>query len=194
MLHLLFGRAGSGKTETTRRRLGQLAKAGRERLFLLVPEQASFVNERAILQLLGPRLAGKVQVLSFSRLCDALFRQYGGSAGRRLDDGGRAVFMSLAVESVKDTLQYYRRSAEGIELVHLLLDANAEFHSCGIGPEDLRTAAAQTEAPPCARNLRNWRKSWPPMRRWSRRTGSIRRRIWTVLRPHFSRTRFLQMP
>lgn len=153
MLHLLFGRAGSGKTETTRRRLGQLAKAGRERLFLLVPEQASFVNERAILQLLGPRLAGKVQVLSFSRLCDALFRQYGGSAGRRLDDGGRAVFMSLAVESVKDTLQYYRRSAEGIELVHLLLDANAEFHSCGIGPEDLRTAAAQTESPALRQKL-----------------------------------------
>lgn len=153
MLHLLLGRGGSGKTKAARERLGELARAGRGRLFLLVPEQASFENERAMLHLLGPQAAGRVQVLSFSRLCDALARQYGGGAGRRLDDGGRAILMSLAVESAKDTLRYYRRSAEGAELIQLLLEANAEFKSCGIGPDDLRRAAGNAESPALRQKL-----------------------------------------
>lgn len=147
MLHLLFGRAGSGKTWTLRERLRQLAADGQKNLVLLVPEQASFENERAMLRLLGPKDAQCVQVYSFSRLCDALTRRYGGGAGRRLDDGGRAILMSQALEQIKDTLQFYRRSAQGTELVHMLLDANTEFKSCGIGPEELRTAARAAEMP-----------------------------------------------
>ena len=82
MLHLLLGRAGSGKTFSIRERLHSMAKGGQTQLFLLVPEQASFDNERALLKLLGPKDAQRVQVLSFSRLCDALARSYGGGAGR----------------------------------------------------------------------------------------------------------------
>lgn len=147
MLHLLLGRAGSGKTYTVRSRLQHLAAAGNERLFLLVPEQASFENERALLHLLGPKDAGRISVLSFSRLCDALFHHYGGGAGRRLDDGGRAVLMSQAVDQMKDSLQFYRRSAQGTELVQMLLNAHAEFKTCGISPQDLREAAGQFDLP-----------------------------------------------
>ena len=153
MLHLLLGRAGSGKTYTLRKQLQQRAAAGVNRLFLLVPEQASFANERALLHLLGPKDAQRVQVLSFSRLCDALSQQYGGGAGRRLNDGGRAILMSQALEQAKDTLQFYRRSAQGTELVQMLLDANAEFKTCGVCPDDLRKAAQTAEAPALRQKL-----------------------------------------
>jgi ATP-dependent helicase/nuclease subunit B len=145
MLHLLLGRAGSGKTFSIRERLHSMAKGGQTQLFLLVPEQASFDNERALLKLLGPKDAQRVQVLSFSRLCDALARSYGGGAGRRLTDGGRVILMSQALEQIKDTLQFYRRSAQGTELIQMLLDANAEFKSCGISPRDLHNAAIQSD-------------------------------------------------
>ncbi len=153
MLHLLLGRAGSGKTHTLRERLQKCAAAGEDKLFLLVPEQASFENERGLLHLLGPQQAQRVQVLSFSRLCDALSRQYGGGAGRRLDDGGRAVLMSEALEQVKDTLQFYRKSAQGTELIQMLLDANTEFKTCGIFPDDLREAAQKAEMPALGQKL-----------------------------------------
>lgn len=147
MLHFLLGRAGSGKTTAVRARLKALAESGEGALCLLVPEQASFENERALLRLLGPRGAARVEVLSFSRLCDALSRRYGGGAGRRLDDGGRAILMSLALDAVRDQLQFYRRSAQGTQLVSLLLQADAEFCSCAISPQQLREAAAGAAEP-----------------------------------------------
>jgi ATP-dependent helicase/nuclease subunit B len=141
MLRLILGRSGSGKTYAVRSALKKLARGGSERLMLLVPEQASFENERAMLRLLGARDARRVHVTSFSRLVDAVQRRCGGFAGRRLDDGGRSIFMSLAVEQVRDRLEVYRKSAGNTELVSLMLPISAELKMCGISPRKLLDAS-----------------------------------------------------
>ena len=79
MLRFVFGRSGSGKTRAVRLALKEKARAGGERLMLIVPEQASFENERAMLRLLGAREARRVSVTSFSRLVDAVQRRCGGA-------------------------------------------------------------------------------------------------------------------
>jgi ATP-dependent helicase/nuclease subunit B len=79
MLQLILGRSGSGKTYTVRSTLKTLAENGAERLMLIVPEQASFENERAMLHLLGDRGARKVTVTSFTRMvgrCAAKIRRF----------------------------------------------------------------------------------------------------------------------
>ena len=78
MLQLILGRSGTGKTSMIYETLCDLAKQGRERLILLVPEQFSFESERALLRRLGPRLASHVQVLSFTRMAELVFRELGG--------------------------------------------------------------------------------------------------------------------
>ena len=143
MLRFVLGRAGSGKTRFLRAALRDLALSGRNGLTLLVPEQASFENERAMLRLLGPALARRVDVTSFSRLAEEVLRRYGGFAGRRLDDGGRSIFMSLALEQVRDRLVVYRRNAESTEMIGLLLDLGAEFKRCAVSPRDLSEAAGK---------------------------------------------------
>ena len=142
MLQLIFGRSGSGKTYAVRAALKSLAESGAERLMLIVPEQASFENERAMLRLLGEKNARRVAVTSFSRLTDAVQRRYGGFAGRRLDDAGRSVFMSLALGQVRDRLEVFRRNADSTELVGLLLQISAELKMCEVTPETLGKAAA----------------------------------------------------
>ena len=82
MLQLVTGRSGSGKTEYVRGLLGGLAQAGEDHLLLLVPEQYSFDTERAMLQRFGNRDAQRVEVLSFTRLADFVFRDLGGKIGR----------------------------------------------------------------------------------------------------------------
>lgn len=100
MLQLVIGRSGSGKTHWILERMAQCLHQGQENLFWLVPEQHSFACERALLQRLGPVEAARVQVLSFSRLADRVFRQVGGVAGQPLDEGMRALLMSQALEQV----------------------------------------------------------------------------------------------
>lgn len=141
MLQLILGRSGSDKTYEVRSALKTLAENGAERLMLIVPEQASFENERAMLYLLGERGARQVTVTSFSRMVDAVQRKCGGFAGRRLDDGGRSIFMSLALEQVRDRLKAFRKNSESTELVGLLLQISAEMKMCGIMPEKLEKAS-----------------------------------------------------
>ena len=141
MLRFILGRAGSGKTETVRAVLKSMAQTSQKTLMLIVPEQSSFENERAMLRLLGAKDAQRIQVMSFSRLADAAFRRYGGAAGRRLDDGGRSIIMSLALEQVRDQLNFYRKSAESTELISLMLSASTEFKMCDIKPRELEHTA-----------------------------------------------------
>ncbi|HEX2986030.1 MAG TPA: PD-(D/E)XK nuclease family protein [Caproiciproducens sp.] len=137
MLRFILGRSGSGKTETIRNLLKNLAKDSQKKLILIVPEQFSFESERAMLHLLGAKDVQRVQVTSFTRLADSVFRLYGGAAGRRLDDGGRSIFMSLALEQVRDQLTFFRKNAESTELIGLLLSTSAELKMCEISPKIL---------------------------------------------------------
>ena len=124
MLHLILGRAGSGKTEYLYRLAETQIRAGGT-VTLLVPEQGSFDCERAMLHRLGPQDVRRAEVLSFTRLGDQVGRAYGGFAGRRLDDTGRALFMSLALEQVRDRLVLYRKSVENGDFIGLLLGMSA---------------------------------------------------------------------
>lgn len=98
MLQLLIGPSGSGKTHHILRRMQEMTQAGQENILWLVPEQHSFESERLLLKELGPQQAAQVQVLSFSRLADRVFRQVGGISGDWLDEGTRALLMSRALE------------------------------------------------------------------------------------------------
>jgi ATP-dependent helicase/nuclease subunit B len=154
MLRLIKGRSGSGKTTAVQTMLADKVQAGGERLMLLVPEQASFASERAMLNLLGERQVGKVEITSFKRLSDLVFRSVGGLAGRRLDEGGRRILMSLALEQVRDRLVLYRRGAESAELVNFMLTAYREFIMCRLSCSALLEAAERLEEGSLRQKLR----------------------------------------
>lgn len=147
MLHFILGRAGSGKTHFVREKVCQLAKdpACTSRLMLLVPEQYSFETERAMLRRLGPKDVQRVEILSFRRLAEVLFQQYGNHSGRRLDDGGRGILMSLALEEIGDQLEVYHRYAHTAELVSMMLSVSTELKLCAISPEQFAAAGERVE-------------------------------------------------
>ena len=154
MLKLLLGRSGSGKTTKLREMVRDaLRRSPESPVFLIVPEQASFENERAMLELLGAEDAQNVHVLSFSRLANEGFRRYGGGAGKRLDDGGRILFMNLALSAVQDQLEFYRASAAGGELASLLLDVSTELKMCKVSPEKLGNTAGRLPQGALSRKL-----------------------------------------
>ncbi len=151
MLHLILGRAGAGKTTYVHNLLRDFACGGRSDLLLLIPEQDSFSAERAMLRLLGERQAAAVEVLSFTRLAETVFRACGGRQGPRLNDSLRAVAMGLALHAVRDKLELFRRADE--RFVERLLQLERELSAGGAEPSDLRTAAAQLGASASGKKL-----------------------------------------
>ncbi len=141
MLQFILGRAGSGKTEYLRRMLAEQSAARKDGLVMLVPEQYSFETEKAMLRLCGPQRANAIQVYSFTRLAEAVFRKEGGAAGRRLSDGGRRILMSSALMACEEELEVYQNAAKSGRVTDLMLTAVNEMKMCGVTPEQLSETA-----------------------------------------------------
>ncbi len=136
MVRLILGEAGTGKTELVYRQLRQSVEEGR-RAILLVPEQYSFEAEKAVYQRLGAVLALRVEVLSFTRLSNLVFRECGGLAGRALDDCARVLLMSIALGEVQDALTVFSRHPNNPSFVASMVAMINEFKNAGVTPEGL---------------------------------------------------------
>ncbi len=140
MLRLVLGRAGTGKTTTLYNQLAQAVNEGKPAI-LLVPEQFSFEAERTLYRKLGISNMRHVEVLSFTRLSEAIFRSLGGLAGHRLDDTARRLLMRLALQQLGDTLQLYRRHSRKTAFVTALVDAVTQWKLAGAYPDELLQAS-----------------------------------------------------
>lgn len=87
--------------------------------------------------ILGERKFRKIEVLSFTRLCDYVFRKVGQKLKKNIDDGGRNMFMSMAIESVKDKLNLYKKNCNNMEIVELMISTLKEFRMSGLSDEKL---------------------------------------------------------
>ncbi len=137
MLQFIFGRAGFGKTSKTREIILEEIKGNIEKLMIIVPEQSSFETEKTMLDLLGPKDALKIEVMSFTRLVDLVSRQIGGVAAKRINKGDRNLLMSLAIDEVADNLQVFSGQADKIEFVDMMVSALSEFKMCSVTNDTL---------------------------------------------------------
>ncbi len=155
MLHLVTGRAGTGKTTYVRSVLGKLAEQQDQdgRLLLIVPEQYSFLSERALLTQFGPVLGQRMEVLSFTRLADYVFRELGGMAGSTADDATKIILMLRALNGVKDQLDFYGKQTESVPFATELLHCVRELHQARITTEDLRKSSGLCGSRTLARKM-----------------------------------------
>ena len=144
MLKLYIGRAGTGKTTRIHEELSALAESRPAVLpILLVPEQASFETERALLLRMGAEKAAFVRVLSFTRLAETVAKEVGGLAGKRLDNAARTLLLSQALETVADHLQLYRRQVGSGAFTETLCRLLSECRQCSVSPAALGRAGEQ---------------------------------------------------
>lgn len=144
MLRLILSRSVGGTTEYTYDLISELTSSGSDAV-LIVPEQYSFAAERMILERLGAVDAQRVEVLSFTRLANSVFNTLGWDKGRRINEAGKILLMSRALEQCADRLQVYSRSAHSPAVVREMLELGEEFCQCSISPEDIAGAMNRME-------------------------------------------------
>ncbi|MEA5051646.1 MAG: PD-(D/E)XK nuclease family protein [Oscillospiraceae bacterium] len=140
MLHLITGRAGSGKSEAVARGIEARAKNG-QRSILIVPEQSSFDAERRLTLRLGDALCPFCEVRSFRRLCADVFARRGGGARPRLSDAARCVLVRRAVASLGDDIVCYRRQRRDTAFFTRAASLIDELKNGGVSPEMLAETA-----------------------------------------------------
>ncbi|MBP3321585.1 MAG: PD-(D/E)XK nuclease family protein [Clostridia bacterium] len=106
MLQFVYGCPGGGKSRFI---FETIAKRSREgaRVILLVPERFSLTAEQQICALCDKEEMLRVEVLSFKRLCNRVFREYGGLCYNYAGIGGQTLIAYRALCGVKDRLRNF---------------------------------------------------------------------------------------
>ncbi|MCI8332252.1 MAG: hypothetical protein HFE78_05455 [Clostridiales bacterium] len=107
MIQFIYGSSGSGKSTLIDQKIKACAEEGKQ-VLLLVPEQAVLSFERRLSELCGDRLSFHVQVLSFRRLANTIFRAVGGLKYDYVTKGEKAVILWRALTTIEPFLQKYR--------------------------------------------------------------------------------------
>ncbi|MBE6795207.1 MAG: hypothetical protein E7533_01340 [Ruminococcaceae bacterium] len=136
MLYLVKGRAGSGKTEYIRKKIGELALNGESKPVLLVPEQFSFESERIMLKKLGAKKLKSVDVFNFRRMASVALKNSGILSKAIPDKGVKSVLMSEVLKQLEDELQIFSNVRINKIGIDPLLEFCKELKHCCISSSD----------------------------------------------------------
>lgn len=135
-LHFVIGRAGTGKTRYCLENIAERLKSpGNDPLILLVPEQATFMMEKGLLEYSGLGGTMCAQVLSFQRLAWRVLQETGGGLYPPLDKVGKALIFRRVLEKHKTELKIFARVADKPGFLESLIELLAEFKTYHITPE-----------------------------------------------------------
>ncbi len=143
MLHLLRGRANTGKSGVV---LERIAQNGVQRpQILLVPDHASFAAEVDLCRACGPTASRFGEVLTFRRLSQRVLEAVGGLGDPVLDNGGKVLMMQRAIQDVSSVLTVYRRPSQKVAFLRSFIDLAEELQRYCVTPEDLMARAEEME-------------------------------------------------
>ena len=143
MLSIWVGRAGSGKSDRVLRAMAQNRTERRQ--ILLVPEHISHEAEVDLCRALGPTASRDAEVLSFQNLATRVLSEAGGLADFTLDNGGKLLTMSLALQELHSQLKVFGRPSQRAAFLRQLVELADEFYAYEIAPEALWQQVAELD-------------------------------------------------
>ena len=135
-VQFILGRSGTGKTSyCVKAIVNALAEPTEQRLILLVPEQATYQAERALLT--DERITGynRLNVLSFDRLQFLLLGK--NTARPALSRIGRQMVVHRLLRDNKDKLKIFNSSASSSGLARQMAQTIAELHQYAKSTDDI---------------------------------------------------------
>ncbi len=137
MIRFLYGAPGSGKTHYI---FGQLAESSADAL-LIVPEQQTVLAERQALDCLPPSAQLEFEALNFTRLCNRVFRLYGGLSYHYITPAMKSLFMWRTLRELSPLLEEYSAAGGELSLTEVMLRAVEELSAASVTAETLEKAS-----------------------------------------------------
>lgn len=155
MLQFVYGRAGSGKTTLLFEKIKN-AIDSQKKILLLVPEQQVFECEKMLCE--KKLYSFDAEVVGFRRLCNMIFRKWGGLSYRYIGNGAKLIVMWKALRELDGYLEeYVGLSLDDLSVLELLERTVEEFERYGIDANLLSKVADELPAEDAklARKLRD---------------------------------------
>ena len=145
MLHFIYGPCGSGKTTALYKYLESDIKQGKK-AFFIVPEQETVAIERTVASLFPASAQLNIDVLNFSRLCNKIFRAYGGLSYNFATKQIKALIMWNTLRELSPMLEEYNAyEATDFSLTQKMLSAAKELKAYCISPKKLESACERMD-------------------------------------------------
>ncbi len=146
MLHMILGGAGCGKSVRLMQEIRRAAESGKT-VYTLVPEQFAFTYDKRLYDALGPVCFNKIRTRSFRALTAEILESAACEPRDAADEVVKTVTLHRILQRLAkgDALHFYRRHAAKPSFQDEMAAQLAELMQSGAAPEDLLTAAGQTE-------------------------------------------------
>lgn len=175
MLHFIYGRTSSGKSDWLYAKASESAKS--RRVFIIVPDREAVAAERKCAELEGGE---NIDVVTFSRLVNYIFRKKGGICQSYIGAGAKKIIMYGVLRDIKAELDCFGKiSPSDLSTVEKLTGERSEFYKNMITPEQLAEAAEDiSETPKTRAKLCDLAKIFAAYdgeiaKRWSEPDGAI---------------------
>jgi len=111
-----LGRSGSGKSGYILNQIKNEINLD-ERIYIITPEQFSYVTEKKLLKVLGETATINCEVISFDRIAHRVLAEVGGAAKVKLSKSGKAMLVYNILEKQKKNLKFLGNSNDNIDLM-----------------------------------------------------------------------------
>lgn len=137
MLHFIYGAIGSGKTTVLLKYLESDINQNKK-AFFIVPEQETVAVERKIVSLFPSSAQLNVEVLNFSRLCNRIFRTYGGLSYNFANKSLKSLIMWNTLRELSPILEEYKvTDVSDFSFTKKMLSTTQELKAYCVSPDKL---------------------------------------------------------
>ena len=133
-LQIIYGRAGTGKSEYCYREIAKKIKE-KNKILIITPEQFSFTAEKKLMEAIDTQAVLNAEVVTFSRMAYRVINEIGGSTVTNLSKCGKAMLIYSILNQNKQNLKFLGKTDENVDMAETAI---TEFKKHGIKPEQLK--------------------------------------------------------
>ena len=133
-LRIIYGRAGTGKSEYCYREIAEKIKSDNQ-VLIITPEQFSFTAEKKLMEAIDTNAVFNAEVVTLSRMAYRVINEIGGRTKTNLSKCGKAMLIYSILNNNKKELKLIGKNDENVDMLDTAI---TEFKKHGISIEQLK--------------------------------------------------------
>ena len=130
---IIYGRAGTGKSEYCYREIAKKIKK-ENKILIITPEQFSFTAEKKLMNAIDTQAVLNAEVVTLSRMAYRVINEIGGKTETNLSKCGKAMLIYSILNNNKKELKFLGKTDENVDMLDTAI---TEFKKHGISVEQL---------------------------------------------------------